>query len=170
MLPPITALNELPPGEFERALSPLFEGAPDFLRRLSGARPFGSYDELIDSAAVSAHEMPEPAQLELIDCHPRIGAPSGEMSAISRREQGYDRDPETRDLHSRLDRLNDAYEDRFGFRFVVFVAGRPRSEIADMLERSLGADREQEKRRALNDVIAIARDRARLLAAARGST
>jgi len=47
------------------------------------------------------------------------------VSTHSYREQGYDVDPGTVELQQRLDALNDAYEARFGFRFVVFVNGQP---------------------------------------------
>ena len=65
-----------------------------------------------------------------------------------------------------LDRLNDEYESRFGFRFVVFVAGRPRDVIAEVMQAHLDADPDAEKERGLRDVVAIARDRAPKLAAA----
>ncbi len=107
--------------------------------------------------------MPEADQIELLNAHPRIGATPTSVSALSYREQGYDRDHDTAELQARLDRLNDQYETRFGFRFVIFVAGRPRSEIADIMQSRLDADRDEEKRRALTDVVAIARDRARAL-------
>jgi 2-oxo-4-hydroxy-4-carboxy-5-ureidoimidazoline decarboxylase len=106
--------------------------------------------------------MPRAEQLELVDAHPRIGAPPGTVSAHSYREQGYDRahvsDP--MDVAAVLGRLNDAYEARFGFRFVVFVAGRPREAIVPLIESALVRDPKAELRRALTDVVAIARDRA----------
>ena len=40
------------------ALSPLFEGAPRFLRRLADARPFETEDELFGAARAIAREMP----------------------------------------------------------------------------------------------------------------
>ncbi|MDQ3448999.1 MAG: 2-oxo-4-hydroxy-4-carboxy-5-ureidoimidazoline decarboxylase, partial [Chloroflexota bacterium] len=65
-----------------------------------------------------------------------------------------------------LEGLNAAYEARFGFRFVIHVAGRSPAEIVRLMERHLSADREEEKQRGLNDVVSIARDRlARLVAA-----
>jgi 2-oxo-4-hydroxy-4-carboxy--5-ureidoimidazoline (OHCU) decarboxylase len=42
---------------------------------------------------------------------------------------------------------------------VVFVNGRSRAEIAEVIEQHLEADRTTEKMRALRDVIAIARNR-----------
>ena len=62
---------------------------------------------------------------------------------------------------SSLGPLNDDYEQRFGFRYVVFVAGRSRSEIVPLLRGALEADPEEERARSLADVVAIARARAR---------
>lgn len=137
----------------------LFEGAPRFVTRLLTA----STEDPVAAAEDIALSMPETEQIELLNAHPRIGAAPGSVSEMSFREQGYDRDPGTAELQARLDRLNDAYEARFGFRFVVFVAGRPRAEIADIMESKLTADRDEEKHRALRDVVAIARDRAHKL-------
>ena len=44
--------------------------------------------------------MPEAEQIELIDAHPRLGAPPATVSAASYREQGYDRDTTERDRAS----------------------------------------------------------------------
>jgi 2-oxo-4-hydroxy-4-carboxy-5-ureidoimidazoline decarboxylase len=144
----------------EVRLAALFENAPRFVERVSGQHA-DSLGELLDRAELIAREMPEDEQVELIDGHPRIGADPATVSATSFREQGYDRSPAStdRELADRLAQLNDAYEDRFGFRYVVFVAGRPRSEIAALLESRLDADRHEELERALRDVFAIARDR-----------
>jgi 2-oxo-4-hydroxy-4-carboxy-5-ureidoimidazoline decarboxylase len=76
---------------------------------------------------------------------------------MSHAEQGYDR--ETTEAVETLARLNAAYEARFGFRYCVFVAGRPRAALVPELEAALVRDRDAERERALRDVVAIARDR-----------
>jgi 2-oxo-4-hydroxy-4-carboxy--5-ureidoimidazoline (OHCU) decarboxylase len=139
-------------------LDTLFEGAPRFVDRLSALEATG-WDDLFDQAEWTALTMPEDEQIELLNAHPRIGAVPSKVSALSYREQGYDHDPGTADLQARLDRLNDEYEAANGFRFVVFVNGRSRAEIADVMEQHMDADRGAEKARALRDVIAIARSR-----------
>ena len=139
-------------------LETLFENAPRFLDRLA-AHDYASWDEVLTRGEELARTLPEDERLELIDGHPRIGALPSSVSATSYREQGYDRDPGTEALQERLDRLNAEYEARFGFRFVVFVNGRSRAEIADVLESHLVADRAVELDRALTDVFAIARSR-----------
>jgi 2-oxo-4-hydroxy-4-carboxy-5-ureidoimidazoline decarboxylase len=155
----MAALDALPGDAFVAAAAPWFEGAPRFLDRLAAARPFGDESTLFARAASIALAMPEDEQLELINAHPRLGAPPASVSAASFREQGYDR--ETSAAIADLERLNAAYEQRFGFRFCVFVDGRSRPELVPVLEAALGADRDAEIRRALGDVVAIARDRFR---------
>lgn len=143
----------------ERAtLEMLFENAPRFVDRLA-ATEFDSWDDVLARSEELARTLPEDEQLELIDGHPRIGALPSSVSATSFREQGYDRDLGIAELQTRLDALNLAYESRFGFRYVVFVNGRARAEIADVMEEKLEGDRDGELDRALSDVFAIARHR-----------
>lgn len=153
-------LNELDEAAFMAAMAPLFEGAPRFVARLAAARPFESEDELFDGARALAREMPREEQVELLDAHPRIGADPESVSRLSHAEQGYDSaSSDDAWVANELAALNDAYESLFGFRFVIFVAGRPRAEIIPLLERALHADRDEELRRGLDDVVLIARDR-----------
>jgi len=153
----VATLDALPGDAFVAAAAPWFEGAPRFLARLAADRPFGDVPTLFARAEAIALAMPEDEQLELIDAHPRLGAPPATVSADSFREQGYDRESE--DAIEELGRLNSEYEAKFGFRFCVFVAGRPRPALVPDLRGALAADRDSEIRRALRDVVAIARDR-----------
>src|SRR6266508_268466 len=155
--------------DFVAAVAPLFEGAPRFLARLAADRPFGSAEVLFDRARAIAAAMPTHEQIELIDAHPRLGAPAASVSASSYIEQGYDREvaparaaedeAERARVAAELDRLNPAYEERFGFRYCVFVAGRPRAALLPGMEAALAADRAAEIRRALQAVVDIAADR-----------
>ena len=165
-VPSIGDLDRLPEDDFEIAVAPLFEGAPRFLHRLAGARPFGSVKRMFDRALEIAMAMPEEEQIELVDAHPRLGAPPDSVSELSFNEQGYDREAagaaaaaERERIAEALDRLNDAYEKRFGFRYCVFVAGRTRAALIPEIEAALGRGREEELVRALSDVIAIAEAR-----------
>lgn len=165
------ALDEGSAAVFASRMAPLFEGAPGFLWRLAAAgRPFGSADRLFERARELAHAMPEVLQVELIDAHPRLGAPPASVSAMSFREQGYDTEAATalaeeaareRDrVAAVLDRLNRDYEWRFGFRYCVFVAGRARAELLPGFEAALARERDSELHRALDAVVDIAIDRA----------
>jgi len=151
-------LNSVDIDVFVERVTRLFEGAEMLVRRLADERPFESEDDLFDTARATARGMPEAEQIELLDGHPRIGADPATVSEMSRREQG-GAEPSDAWIANELAALNEAYESRFGFRFVVFVAGRPRADIIPLLERALHADRDEELRRGLDDVVLIAADR-----------
>ena len=87
---------------------------------------------------------------EILDAHPAIGAAG---SGRSNREQGSDDDPA---VLAELADLNAAYEARFGFRFVVFVNGRPRREIVPVLRERLERTREQELATGVDELVRIA--------------
>jgi 2-oxo-4-hydroxy-4-carboxy-5-ureidoimidazoline decarboxylase len=174
----IDDLDVMAPGAFAAAVAPLFEGARGFLGRLAMARPFGSVEAMFARAREIAHTMPLDERLELIDAHPRLGAPPATVSVLSHAEQGYEvRTPtgprgadaealEAGRVADELARLNDAYEARFGFRYCVFVAGRSRATLLPGLAGALDGDRDAEIKRALDAVIDIAQARYATLAAA----
>ena len=97
--------------------------------------------------------MPEDEQVELIDAHPRLGAPPAGRVVVLVRRAGLrprcrrgrpptpSRAPRVAD---ELDRLNAAYEARFGFRYCVFVAGRSREALLPGMQAALAADRDAE--------------------------
>jgi len=167
--PRIEDIDALPGEPAADLLGPLFEAAPRFLARLVDQRPFGDDAALIARAHELARALPEEEQIELLNAHPRIGADPSTVSDLSHVEQGYDEaaPPHEPWIAEELEALNEAYERIFGFRFVVFVAGRPRSAIVPLLEIALRDERISELRRGLDDVVYIAADR---LATLRGRT
>lgn len=163
-LPSLATLNQLAPAAFAQAVRPLFEAADPLAEALLAERPFASYAELIDRAQRIAQALPTAQQVEIVNAHPRIGERPDVVraaSSLSYREQGYDtEDPaQVGAVYAELERLNRAYEQRFGFRFVVFVNRRPKSVLVDVLRTRLEHDREHELRTALDEMFAIARDR-----------
>ncbi len=130
----------------------LFEPSSPLGRRLAGEDLQG--EALIARARRLVGELDEQEKVATLNAHPRIGERPEAMSERSRREQGTEAVPE-------LERLNGEYELRFGFRFVVFVNRRPRSEIADVLRRRLRRSREEEMAEGLKAIVDIAEDRLR---------
>ena len=129
-------------------LAELFEGRTRFVELLAKRDdPLGAAPEVIA-------ELDEAEKLEALNAHPAIGARG--LSARSAEEQGAEADPA---VASELARLNRAYEETFGFRFVVFVNRRPRAEILEALRERLERSREEELETALGELVAIARDR-----------
>jgi len=159
--PSAADLSSLTEDEFADEVAPLFEGAEAFLRRLAAARPFDSDHHLMARAREVARTMPEPDQVELLNAHPPLGADPESISAASLEEQGFGSDDNGQGqvVLDELAMLNEVYEQRFGFRFVVFVAGRPLSSITPLMEAAMRNDRQAELARGLDEVIDIAADR-----------
>ena len=107
---------------------------------------------MIERAYQLLPELTEKEKIATLNAHPRIGENPARLSRLSLAEQGADPLPE-------LERLNAEYESRFGFRFVVFVNGRPKSEIVEVLRRRMSNDRNQELETGLRAVVDIAASR-----------
>jgi 2-oxo-4-hydroxy-4-carboxy--5-ureidoimidazoline (OHCU) decarboxylase len=142
-------VRELPRQLSAEELAELFEGRTRFVERLA------ERDDPLGSALEVMGELSEDEKREVLDAHPAIGQQSG-LSARSSAEQGSDDDP---DVLAELARLNDEYEARHRFRFVVFVNRRPRAEILEVLRSRLDNPTDEELETALHELVAIATDR-----------
>jgi 2-oxo-4-hydroxy-4-carboxy--5-ureidoimidazoline (OHCU) decarboxylase len=139
-------MRELPRQLSADELAELFEGRTALVERLAATEnPLGRAREI-------ARSLSEEEKREVLDAHPPIGARRG-LSARSRAEQGSDDDPA---VLTELEELNRRYEERFGFRFVVFVNGRPRREIVPILHERLERSRDQELETAVDELVQIA--------------
>jgi OHCU decarboxylase len=137
----------------------LFENAGPLLERLRSEEPFSSVAAMVERARELVAELSEAEQIAVINAHPRIGERPEQVSAASFKEQGYDRDTTPPEVFLRLARLNEEYEQKFGFRFVVFVNRRSKEAIVPVLEARLRGSRDDERRTALREILAIAEDR-----------
>lgn len=144
--------------ELQRQLN-LFENAGPLLDRLGAEQPFPSGAAMLARAREILKVLSEPEQIAVINAHPRIGERSDKMSGLSFKEQGYDRDTTPPEVLRRLATLNEEYEQKFGFRFVVFVNRRSKGAIVPVLEARLRGTRDEERRTALREILAIAEDR-----------
>jgi 2-oxo-4-hydroxy-4-carboxy--5-ureidoimidazoline (OHCU) decarboxylase len=141
-------VRELPRKLSADELAELFEGRTRFVERLAVV------DNPLETAPELIADIPEDELVEALAAHPQIGATH--LSERSAREQGEHADPT---IETELAYLNQVYEEKFGFRFVVFVNRRPKSEILDVLRARLECDRDDELRTATAELVAIARDR-----------
>jgi 2-oxo-4-hydroxy-4-carboxy--5-ureidoimidazoline (OHCU) decarboxylase len=136
-------------------LAAIFERAPG----VTAALRYAGQDTpraIIAKARAALDGMTEEQRVAVLDAHPRIGADAASLSLHSRREQGDAADAATL---RELGELNDAYEKKFGFRFVVFVAGRTKQEILPALRARLANTRDAELKTGLDEFLAISLDR-----------
>jgi len=141
-------VHDLPRKLSVEELSELFEGRTRLVEKLAEREdPLGSAREVIA-------ELSEGEKLEALNAHPAIGATA--LSSRSAAEQGAGGDPA---VLTELAYQNQVYEEKFGFRFVVFVNRRTKAEILDVLRERIERSREEELDTALEELVAIAEDR-----------
>jgi 2-oxo-4-hydroxy-4-carboxy--5-ureidoimidazoline (OHCU) decarboxylase len=141
-------VHDLPRQLTVEQLAELFEGRTQLVEKLA------ERDDPLASAHAVILELSQDEKLEALNAHPAIGAKN--LSARSAAEQGTEDSPE---ILAELERLNAKYEQRFGFRFVVFVNCRPKSEIVPILRERLERTRDEELDTAVQELVAIAEDR-----------
>ena len=157
----ISDLNSFDKMRFIEAVGWVFEHSPWVAERAWPARPFADLGSLL-SAMKSVVETARPEeQLALLRAHPDLGT-RARISAASTDEQAAagmtQLNPEE---FERLQRLNSAYRNRFGFPFLFAVKGSTKYDVLDALERRLNASPEEELQEALRQVFRIAEFRLR---------
>jgi 2-oxo-4-hydroxy-4-carboxy--5-ureidoimidazoline (OHCU) decarboxylase len=134
-------VHDLPRQLSAEELAQLFSGRTRFVELLA------ERERPLEVAGEVAQELSEEEKAEALAAHPRIGQASPEQHG------------DEEEVLADLAELNRAYEDKFGFRFVVFVDRRPRSALVPILRERLKRTREEELETGLQELVAIARDR-----------
>ncbi len=175
-LVPAATLGDLDAEAMAGAIRPLFEDSPWLAARLCGSS-YSSWEELVDRAGDILDQASDEEKAGVLASHPRLGAAQEELrrrSETSWREQGAGRRIDDTVLDA-LAAANDRYEDRFGFPFVDWVAGRPLEAMIAVIDSRLvdnpradphadtptdpHAGRRAELTRACRALVDIARDR-----------
>ena len=131
-------------------LAELFQARSRFVEALARE------EDPLERAREVLASLPEEERVEALNAHPRIG--ERRLTGRSAREQG-DAAAEDPAVMEELARLNAAYEERFGFRFVVFVNRRARADLVPELQERLARTREEELATGCEALVAIAEDR-----------
>lgn len=155
----LAVLNARDRESFVDAVGWVFEHSPWVASRAWEQRPFVSLDRLhaAMTAEVDAATLDE--QLALLRAHPDLGTRARMSEASVDEQRGAGLDALAADERDRLQRLNAAYRERFGFPFLLAVKGSTTAQVLAALERRLPADDEAERAEALRQVARIARFR-----------
>jgi 2-oxo-4-hydroxy-4-carboxy--5-ureidoimidazoline (OHCU) decarboxylase len=134
-------MRDLPRQLTVEELAELFSGQTRLVELLAEREdPLGEARDVIANLS-------EDEKAAALAAHPRIGEPSPEQSGT---------DPA---VLAELAYLNQVYEEKFGFRFVVFVDRRSRAELLPVLQERLARTREEELETGLEELVRIAEDR-----------
>jgi 2-oxo-4-hydroxy-4-carboxy-5-ureidoimidazoline decarboxylase len=156
-------LNTMPRDAFETALSGIFEHSRWVAEKAAERRPFASVDALYAAMCEIVENAGDERQLALINAHPELAgkaAVRGDLTAESTREQsGAGLAACSPEEFDKLQRLNRAYRDKFGFPFILAVRGYDRAGIIANFEARVGNARDVELRTSLEQIYRIARFR-----------
>ena len=149
-------LNSQPRDQFLITVGWVFERSPWVAERAWEQRPFRDLNHLHSAMVAEVERASHREQLALLRSHPDLGT-RARMSAASTGEQsGAGLDRLTPDEYQRLQQLNTAYRQKFGFPFLYAVKGSSKYDILRALEQRLESTPEEEFREALNQVYRIA--------------
>ena len=148
MIPPLADIQQGSSNALAVALEILFEHSPILIKSLepqlsdilkNSSHPLESYTQLINYAIEQIKTWDLSAQSQFISGHPRIGE-NKNLSKLSAKEQQGSGViiPTSPEVLARLSHLNAYYETRYpGLRYITFVNGRTRLEIAEEMEDML---------------------------------
>jgi allantoicase len=122
-----------------------FCAAPEWIARVSAARPFATADAVFAAADAADHAVTDEGWLEAFRHHPRIGERTAERrqsefaQRSSSREQSRVTDASPEEVAA-LAEANRAYEARFAHVFIVCASGKSASEMLSQLRQRLNND------------------------------
>ncbi len=113
------------------------------------ARPFASEKELIDTAAAIWNDLQTSDRLEAFLAHPKIGetrAAPAQQARSAKWSAGEQAGMSSADdlVREELAAANRAYDEKFGFIFIVCATGKNAEEMLQLCRDRLGNDRETE--------------------------
>ncbi len=152
----IRYLNSL----FEIEAERFFRTACDataWVSKMVTGRPYPSTAEVLSKAHDSFDRLNAEDWLEAFSGHPRIGE-RGDTQA--NREQSGTASA-SREMIARLATVNEQYESKFGFTYIVYATGKTAEEMLEIAETRLSNSRDQEIRNAATEQRSIAETRLR---------
>lgn len=143
---------------FSAALAPVFENAPWVAAGAAAARPFGSLTALHAAMIDRLTALPDDRLLAFLRGHPRLSPET--LRRVTTAESAAEQTSAGIDMLDaavavRLDRLNVAYEAKFGFPFILAIRHASVPTLLATFERRLVASPAAERAEAVAEIAAI---------------
>ncbi len=135
----------------ESAVKQLYDfcASSNWAEQIASKRPYADIDQLIQQADLTWSMMQSSDYLEAFAGHPKIGdistldkkyattaeTASNEQSAVADASQS---------VIESLAELNQCYDEKFGFIFIVFASGKSASDMLSLLKQRIDNDRDTE--------------------------
>ena len=149
-------LNHCDSDGFVATLGAIFEESPWAAERAWHRRPFASLDALHRAMIAEVSAASRDEQLALLRAHPDLGTRARMTAASAGEQAGAGLDRLTPFEFERLQELNTAYREKFGFPFLFAVKGSTKHDVLAALAARLPATPDEEFAEALRQVYRIA--------------
>ncbi|HNS11468.1 MAG TPA: 2-oxo-4-hydroxy-4-carboxy-5-ureidoimidazoline decarboxylase [Bacteroidia bacterium] len=128
-------------------------GSSSWIKGMFSDRPFKNIEDLIKKADINWEQTTESDWLEAFDHHPKIGDLKSLEEKFANTKTlagGEQASVENASQKTLLDLAagNEAYENKFGFIFIVCATGKSAEEMLQLLNSRIGNNRETELRNA----------------------
>lgn len=152
----LTRLDTLPPAQARADLAACCS-APKWVDSMLERRPFGSAEALRQAADAAWATTDREDWNAAFRSHPRIGERTTAKSWASQEQAGMSAAAD--ELRAEMAELNRAYEERFGFTYIVCATGKSAEELLAILRSRIGASPDTELERAASELHAITKIR-----------
>lgn len=152
----IAYINGLDEARFNELLGPVFEHSPWIAGRTWNERPFRSLAHLHEAMLRQIEEASPDEVLALLRAHPDLATRLKVTELSAEEQQGAGLDALTPAEYDIFDEMNRMYKEKFGFPFILAVAGRTKGDIAEAMTLRINGEPDSERRRALAEIARIA--------------
>jgi OHCU decarboxylase len=152
----LDSLNQMSCERFLDSLGWVFEHSPWVLERAWRFRPFSSYENLLDKLGEVVKRSEINEQLGLLRAHPNLAGKLKMTDASVKEQQGAGLDQLSPEEYEQFTLSNQAYNEKFGFPFIMAVRNENKDSIYSALQIRLHGELENERELALKEVLKIA--------------
>lgn len=152
----LATLNQMSQAEFVEAVGWVFEHSPWVAQKAWEFRPFTNLDVLHQTMVEVVQQATETEKLALLQAHPDLGAKVKMAEASVKEQAGAGLNQLTSEESDRFFALNQAYQTKFGFPFIIAVKNQTKTTILEAFSRRLENSPPEEKATALAEVAQIA--------------
>lgn len=152
-------LNKLPPKAFVEQCELLLEHCDWVLPILAESRPFMSSLDMQNKLAVAIKNAPLDLQKQALKLHPKLGVGKAQPGFSQSEQQQAGLSSLNEDELMLFKKLNQEYENKMGYPFVVAVTGMNKSQILKLMQQRLNHAEEIEWPVSVAELIKIAQIR-----------
>ncbi|UPM44985.1 2-oxo-4-hydroxy-4-carboxy-5-ureidoimidazoline decarboxylase [Halocatena salina] len=152
----VERLNQADKGTFVEILGGVYELSPWVAERTWSQQPFTSIDDVQETMESTVRNASREEKLALLRAHPDLGERADMTEASQREQASAGLDQLTQDQYEAFQRLNEAYQDKFEFPFIMAVKDESPGAIREAMEDRLDHSNSEEFQTALDEVNKIA--------------